>query len=243
MLRSSVNLNQKELENEELNSIHEELENIQKLEEIIGFLEKQKLENNYQNSSEDAEIADKARSIQTTFDKIKEFYGERNFSRIYNATHCIIEEANCISKCEKLGFVPQEIFHELSLILKDGRKSLNELENSCKILYRLASLGRVLSKKEFEELSENLEIFAERIEEHIEILNFNVSENLEEILEKVVLFSRIKSGKNDRRDKYRRRTRYAAVFVLNLIDNLREEAELENHERMRDFTSIIRFED
>lgn len=238
MIETLIKKHQKDFD-----SISTELKNITRLQEIINSLEKEKLEKSYNIDSQDAEMADRIRNIQIIFDKIKDFHKERNFSRAFNAIYCIIEEISYIKDHGYLAEVPSEIFRYIDTILKDDIQSLNTLEDSYVNFHDVASSGKELSKKDFEVLAENLEIFAEKIEEHIEVLSFCICEDLEKLLEKIVLFSRVKSGTNDRRERFRRRTRFAAVFILNLIDNLREEAEIENNEVIKDFAFVSHFED
>jgi hypothetical protein len=111
------------------------------------------------------------------------------------------------------------------------------------LIPELASLEKEFTKKDFKILAKKIELFAENLEDHISLLDFLMAEKIETLLEEILLFLKVKIRTNCQEQSFTRRIRFASVFALSLIDNLRREAEIENNELIKDFTSISCFED
>lgn len=232
--------------------IIQDLEAFKELKERITNL---KLEAIYQTNNKEAELEGKLKSLQITVDKIKEYQTKKKHSNILNAIAYAIEEIQFLIK-NKYS-IPEYIIDILKSALDERRKSVESLDNSFQDFFRplililkrktneeeISFLDIDFSKKELEQLVTKLEFLGEVIEENIDHLDFCTTELLEKIFDEMVSSFKIKSGENTKKEEYRRRIRYAAGFILNLIDNSRMEIEYEEREVKNDFLMISSFED
>lgn len=92
--------------------------------------------------------------------------------------------------------------------------------------------------------AEYLECFGEEFEYGLNAVSFEDFEALESLCKKMVLASRLdrftgmRSKEHARRARWRRRIRYAAGFILDMIEIAREEAIQEDNEIINDFAAF-----
>jgi hypothetical protein len=228
-------------------NLNQESQNIKCMGEMIHLFQQQ-LENSYQSFSQDSETISKVKNIQVTVDKIQEFYNQRNFAKVKNAISCVFEDIAEIQKSGNITLIPSSILDKIDIFIESLRQSFDDLRYSLDII----SGAKYLPPKDdetlildFDKITEseefvlNLELFSEKIEENIEVLNFSAFEFLEGFFEELLDFGKQPFNENIKKGEYRRRIRYTSVFFLTLIDNLREDVDAEDKEVINDFMLLI----
>lgn len=225
---------------QETNDLSKQIQQIEKLKQGEEKFVREFLELSYRDSSRSAAASDSKTHIQCTVNRISEFARLRKFYQLDEAIDDVIDQ---IKKHHK-EFPSEKLENEVFVIIQQG---LNTKKHSLKIIREsisnLENITILNDKSSWDQLriwAENLEILGEEIEDHFNTFPIEFFNILEEFCETVVLKARQKAtnskGKNqNRREEWRRRVRYAAGFILNLIEIAREEAIQEDEEIIHDF--------
>lgn len=233
--------------NSTLINLNQESQDIKCMGKMIHLFQQQ-LENSYKSSSQDSETVSKVKNIQVTVDKIQEFYNRRKFAKVKNAISCVFENIAEIQKSGNIALVPPSILDKIDTFIESLKRSNDDLGYSVDIILGTKYLppkddetltldfDRIIESEEF---ILNLELFSEKVEENIEVLNFSSLEFLEDFFEDLLDFAKQPFDEDIERRGYRRRIRYTSVFFLTLIDSLREDAEIEDREVINDFMLLI----
>jgi hypothetical protein len=227
--------------------LNQESQNIKYMGEMIHLF-RQQLENSYRSSSQDSETISKVKNIQVTINKIEEFYNQRNFAKVKNAIYYVLKDIAEIQESGNIAFVSPSVLDRISSFIESLERSNDDLDHSLHIIFAdeyfsqkdsetlIVNFNKIIESEEF---VLNLELFAEKIEENIEILNFSTLGALEKVFEELLIFTKQASDQDIKKQEYRRRIRYTSVFFLTLIDNLREDADAEDREVINDFMLLI----
>jgi hypothetical protein len=132
-----------------------------------------------------------------------------------------------------LVHIPDSTFSAFMVGLQTHAESLNRIINSAGIIAGAIKISENTSRRELEEFALNAEILAEEIEDNLPFLSFELLESLDAFFQEIVLKSRDKQslqGLQGRRAESRRRLRFAAGFILNLVEMTREDVAAEDEE-------------
>lgn len=232
--------------------IEQEVEDVQKKLEALNNLaayvhqqsdlnrKKAHLEKQFLDGSDAAEIADEVTRLQRLASEIRQFTEEKKFYQLKQVTDVTLDEVKSFHE-RFYEVLPGEIFESLEAGIKASRTSLNLMLTAVKRLGSINQLNEASSEKELRIWATNLEILGEEVENNLPFFSSEVFECLERISETVVLKSRKKEeNAKTKREGYRRRLRFAAGFILNLVETAREEAVEEDEELFQDMQLLSR---
>lgn len=239
---------------EELSYIHQQVKDVERqqvkdAERILEFLKKLEFENNettkqwlerqFEDNLEKAAISDKITRLQRLVDEVKEFTRDKKLYQLKQVIEVTLDE---LKQFPSSAY--QSIHNEVIGILQLGVKTLsNSFDLLIKSVENLRSIGKLSSDSGQTELrfwAWNLEVLAEELENGLPLLESKILNTIEEVCIEIVLRTRIKSkDAKALKEVYRRRLRFAAGFILNLIETAREEAEAEDEEIFQDMQSLI----
>lgn len=198
------------------------------------------LERTYNDKFLSAEASDSKTHIQCIVNKVIEFTEKRKFYELTQA----IDDAIARIK-EHQGKFPEEtleksIFTSLLEGLHTHKHSLGVMKDALTELGKGHIFKEHISKQQLKNIAEHLERYGEELEDNLLFFYPEDFDKLEKICEAFVLKSR-KKAKNRkgtseyRKEEWRRRVRYAAGFILNLIEIAKEDAIEEDREVIQDF--------
>jgi hypothetical protein len=228
----------------EVNDLTQQIQQVENLGQLIkgkrGTPSWAALEKSYQDNSWSAAASDSKTHIQCIVNRVIQFTRSRKFYQLGEA----IDDA--ISQIEKhYQHFPAEILEDnIFTALREGlnaqRNSLNTLKNALENLTTTAAFNERTDKRQLKIWAEHLERLGEELEDNLELFSSEFFDALERVCETIVLTARKKATnrKNrseNKREEWRRRVRYAAGFILNLIEMAREDAIQEDEEVIHDF--------
>lgn len=229
------------------NDISRQIQHLKELKQQIEGEEKvfarEPLEQSYQNESLTAEASDSKTHIQCVVDRIVEFTESRKFYQLGEAIDDAVNQIKIHKKNfpgEKLG---EKVFAPIINGLNVKRQSLQTIKDAITKLKNTVSISNKSTWCQLRTWAENLELLGEELEDNLEIFPSEFFDILEKFCETIVLKTRKKAvDKKDRnqnrKEEWRRRVRYAAGFILNLIETAREEAIQEDEEVVRNFFAM-----
>jgi hypothetical protein len=234
------------------NTLIQEVDNVGKqvkylLDKLEGLAEESKksttwlaLEKAYNGNSLSAEALDSKTHIHCIVDRVKEFTEKRKFYELTQA----IDDAIAQIKEHQEKFPQETLGEDLFTSLQEGLNahnySLRVMRGALTELQKGHIWKEHITKQQLKDLAENLERYGEELEDNLPFFSTEDFNNLEKICETFVLKSRKKAknrkGTNEhRKEEWRRRVRYAAGFILNLIEIAKEDATEEDQEIIQDF--------
>lgn len=198
------------------------------------------LEKRIQAVSSPTAIADGITRLQGLADEIRELTRARKF---YQLNQAIATTANAIKAFPETccQAIPVDVFEAVNTGVQALENSLDLISNASEQLNLIEDLSEDSSLKQLRNWTTYLEILAEELEDHLPFLSAEVFDCLERLAETIVLKSR-KRGADARttRESYRRRLRFAAGFILNLVETAREEALEEDEAVLQDMQLLGR---
>lgn len=198
------------------------------------------LEEQFKAVSNIAELGDETTRLQRLADEIKEFIQERKFYQLEQVLGVTVDEAIKFIECFRSP-IPVEVFDAITAGIESRQKSLKLLLSTSKRLSLISEISKDSTDKELQRCASNLEIFAEEIEDNLPFLSAEVFSQLETFFEAIVLeFRRKGEDAKSKRESCRRRIRFAAGFILDLVEITREEAIEEDEEILRSMQSLSR---
>jgi hypothetical protein len=218
----------------EIHCLEEKLSKISKRPEVQ--FQVASLERTFNQSSRSAEINDSVTRLQRLADEARQFTAERKFWHLKEVTYTAMKELSAYKRqFSKLMLVhiPDSTFSAFMVGLQTHAESLNRIINSAGIIAGAIKISENTSRRELEEFALNAEILAEEIEDNLPFLSFELLESLDAFFQEIVLKSRDKQslqGLQGRRAESRRRLRFAAGFILNLVEMTREDVAAEDEE-------------
>ena len=228
------------------NTFNQEIDNIQKYIKELNDLEKlveqgielehSKLEECFDNVSLEAEASDSKTQIQRILDKIQEFQRKRQFFQLVRATKDILTRVRKHKEKYPGESLEKKIFDETQKGLDAHTKSLKLLQKSIAGLKDITNIKERNDKRTLQNWAEHLELFGEELEDNLAFFPTEVLDFLNDFCTMIVLNSRSKSATHEpKKEQWRRRIRYAAGFILNLVERAREDALEEDEEVLQDF--------
>jgi hypothetical protein len=193
-----------------------------------------RLECNLNQSSLSAEIADCVTRLQRLADESEQFTRERKFWNLKEVTYLALKE---LAECRgSFGpsvsiHIPDSVFSTLIKGLEAHVESLNRIQLSLTVILSSTDTSGQLSRRQLEALALNTEVLAEELEDNLEFLDFEVLELLDTFFQDIIIRSRDKQSFQDlqrRGNEARRRLRFAAGFILNLVEMAREDVQSED---------------
>lgn len=181
------------------------------------------LEKCYQDNSLAGEARDSKANIQCTIDRIKEFARERKFYQLNQATQDVLNQIDAHQERFTYQLLGDEIFNSLQDALSIHKESATSVDRAANSLSDIGSFDENSSEIDLQRWAEHLELLADEIEDNLPFFPFEVFDNLEGVCEAIVLEAR-KKTQGEQRRKLTRRLRFAAGFILNLIEMEREKA-------------------
>ena len=186
------------------------------------------LESWFVNHSETALICDERTRLQRLADEIREFSEDKKLYQLKQVVEITLDEAKEFQD----GFnepAPDSVFEALETAIKTFKDSFHLVLRAAKYLRSVKKLDENSTTPQLRIWAESLEILGEEIENNFPLIESEALDAIEEVCETIVLKTRSK-GKNakNKRESYRRRLRFAAGFILNLVETAREEAEEED---------------
>ena len=228
----------------EVNGVDKQVEYL--LNEIEGAKQSQKtinwvaLERSYNGDSSSAEASDSRTQIQCILNRVKEFTEKRKFYQLSQATDDAIVQIKEHQEKFPEETLGDEIFNPLEEGLYAHKHSLRLINAALVELKKANIFKERITKQQLKELAEHLERLGEELEDNLPFFSATEFNKLEKICETFVLKTRKKAknrkGTNEHeREEWRRRVRYAAGFILNLIEIAEEDAIEEDTEVIEDF--------
>jgi len=200
--------------------------------------EKASLERQFCDVSDEATASDEITRLQRLADEIREFTLNKKLYQLKQVIGVTLDEAK--SFCETFSQpLPDCIFTALSEGIETLIKSLKLAQQSAEKLKFIENFDENSSEKQLRNWAINLEILAEELENCLPFITLEILESIEKNCETIVLKARRK-GKDakTKRESYRRRLRFAAGFVLNLVEMTRENALAEDEEVLQALQSL-----
>lgn len=225
----------------EIDDISEQLQKLNDLGQMVQtdptVASRAALEKNYHDDSLSAKVSDSKTQIQCIVDRIIEFTNKRQFYQIFQATYEVIELIREHQKNISEHKLNNEIFTSIRKGLAVHRESLEVMKNAAANLVNLDIFNGNNNKKDSKRWAENLEVLGEKLEDNLPFFSSEVFNSLEAICQSIVLKCRNKdsNGYKYKREDWRRRMRYSAGFILNLIESARDDAIEEDKEVIQDF--------
>jgi hypothetical protein len=194
------------------------------------------LERSFNQSSRSAEINDSVTRLQRLADEARQFTAERKFWHLKEVTYTAMKELSAYKRefgKLMLVHIPDSTFSAFMIGLQTHEESLNRIIKSARIIAGAIEISGDTSRRDLEEFALNAEILAEEIEDNLPFLSFELLESLDAFFQEIVLKSRDKQSLQclqGRRAESRRRLRFAAGFILNLVEMTREDVAAEDEE-------------
>jgi hypothetical protein len=209
------------------------------LEEIRNVLKnsetKIRLEQCYQSNPPFAASECHKTQILCIFDKIKDFIDDRKFYEFNQAVYDIIIE---IKQYMDYPFFDKGILDDVLKVIDQGyrlhKKSINFATKTWTQFLDLETLDIDSNEKDLAKWANLLEKFGEDFEDNIPFFSFEHFEYLESLCESVIVKTRNKTKQGYKKDQPKRRLRYAAGFILNIIEKQEEKATIEDAELFQD---------
>lgn len=170
--------------------------------------------------------------IQCVVDRVREYTESRKFYAMKQAVEDAISRIQVFHDEFSLP-LPIDIFTILATGINTHLSSLEAMKIAVENVIKIQSFPDTGSEIEVLRVwAENLESFAEEFEDNQEFFSSEVFSSLEVLATQVVLKCRVKKplANGSEQEVYRRRVRYAAGFLLNVIEASQEEAEEEDSE-------------
>jgi hypothetical protein len=198
------------------------------------------LEKQFQDVSDTAAVADEITRLQRLADEIREFTKKRKFYQLNQIATVAINEVKSFHQNFSEA-APEEIFDALDMGISALKTSLDLMLQTTQQLQAIDELNENSSLKKLRNWAINLEILAEELEDNLPFLSAEAFECLTSLGETLVLKSH-KRGEDakTKRERERRRIRFAAGFILNLVEMAREEAAKEDEEVIQDIELLSR---
>jgi hypothetical protein len=218
----------------EIQGLEQKLSRISKRSEILSQAEI--LERSLGQSSVSAEIADSVTRMQRLADEARQFTAERKFWHLKEVTYLAVRELTDYRKSfgsSAFIHVPDSVFDALKKGLETHEESLKRIKKSVAAIGSAFDISEMASRRDLEGFALNTEILAEEIEDNFEFLGFDLLEALHAFFQEIVIKSRDKQSLQSlqgRRAEARRRLRFAAGFILNLVETAREDIQTEDDE-------------
>jgi hypothetical protein len=197
------------------------------------------LEKSYQDDSWSAAASDSKTHIRCIIDRIEELTQARRFYQLAEAINDAISHIERHQENFPGELLGDKVFAVLRESLNTARDSLKTLKDALENLTSV-EINEHTDKQQLKKWAEHLERLGEELEDNLEFFPAKVFDHLEILCETIVLNARKKAtnrkGRNqNKREEWRRRVRYAAGFILNLIEIAREDAIEEDEEVIQDF--------
>jgi hypothetical protein len=227
-------------EQEEVNN---EIKKLEALEQSVVSLQEHKiagLEKAFQSSdSFMTEAVESKRDIQCIVDRIREFEKKRQFYHLIHATDSVIEKIEKHQKEFPHELLERDLFEQIRVGLKAHSVSLQVMKAAFQSLNSIDSFSQLSSTKKLQNWAEHLERLGEALEDTILFFSREQLDKIAALCESAILEARKKgekqSPRNNKKEEWRRRIRYAAGFILNIIEALEEDAIEEEQEIRREF--------
>jgi hypothetical protein len=216
----------------EIQGLEQKLSRISRHPEVQSHADR--LERSLNQPSPSAEIADCVTRLQRLSDEAEQFTRERKFWNIKEVTYLALKE---LAECRgSFGpsvsiYIPDSVFSTLMKGLKAHVDSLNRIQSSLTVIVSSTSDSGKSSRRQLEALALSTEVLAEELEDNLEFLSFEILELLDTFFQEIVIKSRDKQSLQDsqrRGTEARRRLRFAAGFILNLVEMAREDVQSED---------------
>jgi uncharacterized protein YukE len=223
---------------------------------------KENLEKNIKQDASKSKFIDDLRTIQCIIDKAQKIENDSTVNiniKIKNVlveTHNTIKEIKVFQKKYSTEIsLPNKIFTDIKAILNSCQEKLNSLEQKLRFFQKSVEQIQPLIKNKshdstkatLKNWAEAIELFAEALEECFNLfpdINLGSFEDLALIL---LSISSDRSYETTQKEGFRRRLRYASMFILNLVKTKRserlkeksaEEKAIERLEKNEDFEWI-----
>lgn len=228
----------------EVNDLTEQIQQVENLGQLIkgkrGAPTWVVLEKNYQDNSWSAAAADSKTHILCIINRITGFIRSRKFHQLSEAIDDAISQIQKHQKYFPAEILEDSVFTALREGLNAQVNSLKTLKNSLESLKGTETFNEDTSTRQLKIWAEHLERLGEELEDNLEVFSPASFDSLESVCEAIVLKARKKAinRKNrseNKREEWRRRVRYAAGFILNVIEMAREDAIQEDEEVIHDF--------
>jgi hypothetical protein len=225
-----------------LNNVKKEINDLNDREEYLRESLKAKhcdrLETTYQIDSPLAEAADSRTHIQSIVDRIEEFTRKRQFYQQQQAIEAVLTKIKEHHSAFSVETLESKIFTSIKAGLNSHFRSVEIMQKSANALTTISKLNQSSSRRDLENWAKNLESFSEEIEDNLPFFSTKVFDELAIMCEEIIIKCRQKRESNFKREEFRRRLRYAAGFLLNIIEIAQQEAEEEDEEIIQSFFAI-----
>lgn len=186
---------------------------------------KASLERQFSSVSDEAIASDTITRLQRLADEVREFTTSKKTYQLNQVVEIAVDEIRSFSQSEFCRPLPEDVFETLETGIKTLSASLEVTLQSVNKLRSVGKLDTNTNEKQLKIWAINLELLAEEIENNLPFISPEMFDNLEKFFESIVLRSQRKeSNARTKKESYRRRLRFAAGFVLNLIEMERDEA-------------------
>lgn len=226
----------------EVDDVKKEIKKLNDLEKSVKELLKVKqraaLEKSYQADSPIAEAADSRTNIQCIIDKIREFVANRQFYQLTQAIADALTQIHDHQQNFSAEILGDKVFTQIQLGLEAHSNSLSIMQEAVSNLANIDQFNEYSNTKQLETWARSLELLGEELEDNMPFFSAEVFNDLEVMCQTIVLKSRNKvlgnKNRQNRREEWRRRLRYAAGFLLNLVEMAEEDAIEEDEELIHD---------
>lgn len=204
---------------------------------IINELEKIKSELTQliEKDSLNGQIIDEIRAIQCIVDEAKKA-GESSSEPLTERVDKVLDKVNqAIIKINNFHknyteSLPKKIFNDLKNILENCeiqldafKERLEFIKKSVKPITEIFYSGKKLTqnsnKHTYEDWTIALEKFGEGLEDFLDIYPQFAIDEIEKAIKEILSITVFKTREDTRRESYRRRLRYAANFIISLIES------------------------
>lgn len=229
---------------QETNDINKQIQQLEDLKQLIKGKEeapvRASLETSFQDKSPSAEASDSKTHIQCIVDRIVEFTNSRKFYQLSEAIDDVISKIEIHQNEFPEEILGNKVFEDIENGLNTHTQSIEIIRDTIVGLEKITSISSESNHQQIKAWAEKLERLGEELEDNIEFLPSDFFDILEKICEAIILKARQKAvstidANQRKREEWRRRVRYAAGFILNLIEIAREEAIQEDEEIICDF--------
>jgi hypothetical protein len=213
------------------------------IDNIINELEKTKIELKklIEKDSIDSYVVDEIRTIQCIIDEARKIgdsssepLPERINKVLYSVDTAILEINNFRKNYAQL--LPKTIFEDLKHILEKCKGQLDEfkerlefIKKSVEPIAEIYKSGTKIAENSSKHIFERWAIAIEKLGEGLEdFLNLypettiypkTAINEIENLTKEILITTAVKTREDNRKESYRRRLRYAANFIINLIEH------------------------
>jgi hypothetical protein len=179
-----------------------------------------------------AEAIDDLRRIQCLIDEARS--AEENIKILDNKIDIVLNKSreiiaanqSFLQKYNGKDVLPLgQVISDLSQILNSCKEKLDSFSKRLQYvkdlitpISRLSDLKKDSSRREFEEWAESFEMFTDAFEEGIEFFNNISFDAIKSFSKEILSLASEKSYENRRKDRYKRRLKFSANYIIKIID-------------------------